>query len=73
VKTRIRRIALGTAIITAPILIGLGAAANSYADPGALDNGPLITEPVPHPAYPVQTNMPSPGSSVHHHHQWNHG
>ncbi|MET0701031.1 MAG: hypothetical protein ABWY93_15345 [Mycobacterium sp.] len=72
-KVRTRRIALGAVLIIAPILIGLGTAATSYADPSALDNGPLITEPVPHPAFPVETNIPSPGSSIHHHHQWNHG
>jgi hypothetical protein len=72
-RTRTRRIVLGTAVVVAPILIGLGAAATSYADPGALDNGPLITQAVPHPAFPVETNIPSPGSSDHHHHQWNHG
>jgi hypothetical protein len=68
-----RRIVAGAAFLTAPVLIGLGAAANSYADPSALDNGPLITQPAVHPAFPIETNAPSPGSSEHHHHQWNHG
>jgi hypothetical protein len=72
-NTLTRRIAAGATMIAAPVLIALGAAATSHADPSAHDNGPLITTPVPHPAFPVQTNAPSPGSVDHHHHQWNHG
>jgi hypothetical protein len=70
-NTITRRIAAATALIAAPALIALGTA-TSHADATATNNGPSISHPVQHPAFPHQTNMPRPGSREHHHHQWNH-
>ncbi len=68
-----RRVAAGVVLIAAPALIALGAAAASHADEtGVTNNGPSVTQPVEHPAFPIQTNVPTPGSVEHHHHQWNH-
>jgi hypothetical protein len=50
-------------------LIALGTATASHADTAVTTNGPSISAPVQHPAFPHQTNMPQPGTSVHHHHQ----
>jgi hypothetical protein len=72
-KDMIRRTASGIVLVTAPALIALGVATMSHADEtGAANNGPMVTQPVVHPAFPGQTNMPAPGSVEHHHHQWNH-
>jgi hypothetical protein len=72
-KNMIRRVATGLVLIAAPALIGLGAAAASHADEtGVTNTGPIVTQPVEHPAFPIQTNVPAPGSIEHHHHQWNH-
>lgn len=64
-----RRIAAGFALAAAPALIALGAAATSHADTGVTNNGPSVSAPAQHPAFQNQTNMPQPGTAVHHHHQ----
>jgi hypothetical protein len=64
-----RRIAVTAALLAAPALIALGTATMSHADTAVTTNGPSISAPVQHPAFPHQTNMPQLGSSVHHHHQ----
>ncbi len=71
-NTITRRITAGAAQLAAPARIALVTATSSCADPGSHDNGPLITQPVEHPAFPIQTNVPTPGGVEHHHHQWNH-
>jgi hypothetical protein len=53
----------------APALIALGTATMSHADTAVTTNGPSISAPVQHPAFPHQSNTPEPGTSVHHHHQ----
>ncbi|MDT5323274.1 MAG: hypothetical protein QOF25_426 [Mycobacterium sp.] len=50
-------------------MIALGTATMSHADTAVTTDGPSISTPVQHPACPHQTNMPKPGTSVHHHHQ----
>ena len=64
-----RRIAVTAALLAAPALIALGTATMSHADTAVTTNGPSISAPVQHPAFPHQANTPQPGSSVHHHHQ----
>lgn len=69
------RIAAGTALLAAPVMIALGTAAMSHADTVITNTGPSssISHPVQHPAFPHQSNMPQPGTSEHHRHQWNRG
>jgi hypothetical protein len=61
-NTITRRIAAGAALLTAPALIALGTATSSHADTTVRYNGPSISAPVQHPAFPHQTNMPKPGT-----------
>lgn len=68
-NTITRRIAATAALLAAPALIALGTATMSYADTAVTNNGPSISAPVQHPAFPHQSNVPKPGTSVHHHHQ----
>ena len=65
-----RRVAVGAALIAAPALLALGTAAVSQADPHRNNNGYIYT-PDQHPAFPIQTNSPQPGTSIHHSHQNN--
>ncbi len=69
------RIAAGAALLAAPIMIALGTAAVGHADTVITNTGPSssISRPVQHPAFPHQSNVPQPGTSIHHHHQWNRG
>jgi hypothetical protein len=69
VNTISRRIAATAALLAAPALIALGTATSSHADTAVTTNGPSISAPVQHPAFPHQSNVPKPGTSVHHHHQ----
>ncbi|BBY64128.1 hypothetical protein [Mycolicibacterium helvum] len=62
-----KRIAAGAILATGSALVALGAAPLGYADTA----GPGMSHPTPHPAFPHQSNQPVPGSSIHHHHQWN--
>jgi hypothetical protein len=62
-----KRIAAGAILATGSALVALGGASVSHADTG----GPNMSHPTPHPAFPHQSNQPVPGSSIHHHHQWN--
>jgi hypothetical protein len=62
-----KRIAAGAILATGSALVALGVAPESVADAG----GPNMSHPAPHPAFPHQTNQPQPGTSIHHHHQWN--
>jgi hypothetical protein len=65
-----RRIAIGAALIAAPLVIAMGTASVSNADPHRNNNGFIYT-PDQHPAFPIQTNSPQPGTEVHHSHQNN--
>jgi hypothetical protein len=62
-----KRIAAGAILATGSALVALGGASTCYADAS-----PNMSHPTPHPAFPHQHNQPVPGSSIHHHHQWNH-
>ena len=64
-----RRLAAVAALTAAPALIALGAATASQAQTSATNTGPSTSH---HQAFPHQANLPQPGSSIHHHHQWNH-
>ncbi|HEV7422435.1 MAG TPA: hypothetical protein VGO30_21735 [Mycobacterium sp.] len=64
-----RRIAAATALLAAPALIALGTATMSHADTAVTNNGPSISAPVQHPAFPHQNNTPKPGTPEHHRHQ----
>jgi hypothetical protein len=66
----VRRIAVGATLIAAPLLIALGTAAASNADPHRNNNG-YIYVPDQHTAFPIQTNSPQPGTQTHHSHQNN--
>ncbi len=66
----VRRIAVGVTLIAAPVLIALGTASVSNADPHENNNG-FIYPPQVHPAFPIQTNAPQPGTQIHHSHQNN--
>ena len=68
-NTITRRIAATAALLAAPALIALGTATASHAETSVRYNGPATSAPAQHPAFPHQTNMPQPGTSVHHHHQ----
>ncbi|TGD84510.1 hypothetical protein BayCH28_24100 [Mycolicibacterium sp. CH28] len=67
-----KRIAAGTLLAVGPALVALGAATDSYADAASTNAGPNMSHPAPHPSFPGQNNQPQPGTSIHHHHQWNH-
>lgn len=69
-----RRIATGATLAIAPVLIALGAAGVSQADATGFDHGTSFNAPVQHHTFPNQDlSVDQPGSSAHHHHQWNHG
>ena len=74
-----KRIAAGALLAAGPALVALGAATDSYADAASTNVGPSrisaganMSHPTPHPSFPGQNNQPQPGTSIHHHHQWNH-
>ena len=62
-----KRIAAGAVLATGSAMVALGAAGAGHADV----TGPNMSSPAPHTAFPHQHNQPVPGSSIHHHHQWN--
>lgn len=64
-----RRVAATAALLAAPALIALGTAAAGHADTSITNNGPSISSPVHHDAFPHQQNTPKPGTAEHHHHQ----
>jgi hypothetical protein len=68
-NTIARRIAAGAALVAAPALIALGTATAGHADTADTNNGPSISHPVQHPAFPHQHNTPKPGTPEHHRHQ----
>jgi hypothetical protein len=55
--------------LAAPALIAIGTATMSHADTAVTNNGPSISAPVAHPAFPHQSNTPKPGTPEHHRHQ----
>lgn len=76
--TWFKRIAAGTILAAGPALVALSGATDSYADTASANVGPTrvsaganMSTPTPHPAFPRQHNQPQPGTSIHHHHQWN--
>lgn len=64
-----RRVATTAGLLAAPALIALGTATMSHADTSITNNGPSISRPAHHEAFPNQHNTPQPGTSIHHHHQ----
>jgi hypothetical protein len=66
-----RRIAAATALLAAPALIALGTATSSHADTDVRYNGPSVSAPEHHPAFPHQASTPKPGTPEHHRHQNN--
>lgn len=61
--------AAGFALAVAPAVIFLGAV-SARADASPVNTGPSVSH---HEAFPGQPNFPQPGTTVHHHHQNNHG
>ena len=68
----LRSLLLATALLAAPALIAIGTAGMSHADTSIRYNGPSVSAPQHHPAFPHQTHIPQPGTASHHHHQNNH-
>lgn len=68
-NANIRRIVAGTALLAAPALIAIGTATASHADTGITNNGPSVSAPAHHDAFPHQANTPKPGTPEHHRHQ----
>lgn len=66
------RIAAGTVLVAAPVLIALGTAAAGHAD--TTNPGPSINQPTPHKLFPTQdfSNV-TPGTWAHHQHQLHRG
>lgn len=64
-----RRVAAAAALLAAPALIALGTAAAGQAAPSVANDGPSVSSPVHHDAFPHQSNTPKPGTAEHHHHQ----
>jgi hypothetical protein len=70
-NTIARRIAAGAALVAAPALIALGAAAASHADTSVTNTGPSVSSQ--HRPFPHQDlSKDKPGTPAHHHHQWHH-
>jgi hypothetical protein len=71
----VKRIAAGTALAAAPVLVALGAATASHADTTVnRTNGPSISQPSPHTLFPTQDfSIVTPGTWAHHQHQMHHG
>jgi hypothetical protein len=68
-----RRIAAGAALFAAPALIALGTATAGHAETTTIGNGPSVSAPAFHKAFPTQDlSTDQPGTSSHHHHQWHH-
>jgi hypothetical protein len=65
--TWFQRIAAGAVLAAGSTMIALGVATECHAD----TTGPNMSSPTPHHTFPHQHNQPVPGSSIHHHHQWN--
>ena len=61
-----RRIAAVTVMAATPALIALGAATASQAQGTTTNNGPSISHPTTHQAFPHQSNLPKPGTPEHH-------
>jgi hypothetical protein len=70
-NTITRRIAVTAALLAAPALIALGTATSSHAETTVRYNGPTVSAPQHHVAFPHQSNMPKPGTPEHHRHQRN--
>ena len=64
-----RRLAGTAALLAIPAFIALGLAQDSKADASIANNGPSVSSPAHHDAFPHQSNAPQPGTAVHHHHQ----
>ena len=61
----------------APAAIAVGLANSAHAAPATNDAGTSVSAPHrafpgQHNAFPGQHNSPTPGTSIHHHHQHNH-
>lgn len=70
--TWVRRLMAGAVLAAAPAFIALGPATQAHADTASTNPGPSMHAPAHHPAFPNQTNMPQPGTRIHHHHQNRH-
>ena len=71
-NTIFNRIAAGTVLAAAPVLIALGTAAAGHAETTDTNQGPTISRPIPHQLFPTQ-DFVVPGNWSHHHHQWHRG
>ena len=67
--TIIARTAGFAAALAAPALIFLGAA-TADAESSVSNFGPTVTQ---HQPFPHQDHVPTPGTTEHHHHQYNRG
>jgi len=67
--TMIARTAGFAAALAAPALIFLGAA-TADAESSVSNFGPSVTH---HDTFPHQDHVPTPGTTEHHHHQYNRG
>jgi hypothetical protein len=69
------RIAAGTVLAAAPVLIALGTATAGHADTiVTADSGPSISQPNQHKLFPTQDfSAVTPGTWAHHQHQMHHG
>ena len=69
----IRRLTTVVIMGIAPLLITVGTATAAHADTTVSTPDPSFHSPVRHPAFPGQTDRPSPGTPAHHHHQHHSG
>lgn len=69
----VRRLAAGLIIGIAPLLITVAAASTAHADTTVSTPDPSFHAPAHHPAFPHQTDQPSPGTPAHHHHEHHKG
>ena len=69
----IRRLTTVVIMGSAALLITVGTATAAHADTTVSTPDPSFHSPVRHPAFPGQTDRPSPGTPAHHHHQHHSG
>ena len=68
-RNAVRRLIAGVILGAAPLLIAVGTATAAHADTTVSTPGPSFHSPGHRPAFPHQTDQPSPGTPAHHHHQ----
>lgn len=65
----IRRFVAGVILCAATPLFAIGAATAAHADTTVCTPGPSFHAPAHHQVFPLQTDVPSPGTPAHHHHE----